>query len=154
MPKLTDSLTTMLTPAVQAAGYNMVGVEFVRAGKHSILRVYIDHENGISVDDCADASYQISAVLDLEDPISTEYHLEVSSPGLDRPLFSLQHYVQCVGQLVSIKLSRPVEGNRRNYQGRLLSVEQEQQQVVVEVDGEHHTLPFLLVDKANVIPEF
>lgn len=154
MPRLTDNLTTMLTPAVQAAGFDMVGVEFVRAGKHSILRVYIDHPDGISVDDCADASYQISAVLDLEDPIATEYHLEVSSPGLDRPLFSLSHYVQCIGQLVSIKLSRPIEGNRRNYQGRLSRVEQDSQQIVMEIDGEQQRLPLSLVDKANVIPEF
>ena len=83
MAKLEEKLTEMLEPGVEALGFELVGIEFVRAGKHSILRVFIDHENGITVDDCADVSHQVSAILDVEDPISTEYNLEVSSPGMD-----------------------------------------------------------------------
>jgi len=77
----------MLEAPVEALGFELIGVEFVRAGKHSTLRVYIDHVDGITVDNCADVSLQASAVLDVEDPINTEYNLEVSSPGMDRPLF-------------------------------------------------------------------
>ena len=76
LSKLEQRLSEMLNPAVEALGFELLGVEFVRAGKHSILRVYIDHENGINVDDCADVSHQVSAVLDVEDPINTEYNLE------------------------------------------------------------------------------
>ena len=78
MAKLEEKLTEMLEPGVEALGFELVGIEFVRAGKHSILRVFIDHENGITVDDCADVSHQVSAILDVEDPISTEYNLEGS----------------------------------------------------------------------------
>ena len=101
LSKLEQRLSEMLNPAVEALGFELLGVEFVRAGKHSILRVYIDHENGINVDDCADVSHQVSAVLDVEDPINTEYNLEVSSPGMDRPLFKAAHYAQVVGETVA-----------------------------------------------------
>lgn len=87
MTGLERQLTEMLESAVVASGYELVGLEFIRAGEHSTLRIYIDHENGITVEDCAEVSHQVSAVLDVEDPISVAYSLEVSSPGLDRPLF-------------------------------------------------------------------
>ncbi len=75
----------MITAPVEALGYELVGIEFIR-GRTSTLRIYIDSEDGINVDDCADVSHQVSAVLDVEDPISVAYNLEVSSPGLDRPM--------------------------------------------------------------------
>ena len=77
----------MLRPAVEETGKELLGVEYISAGNHSVLRLFIDHENGIDVDDCAEVSRQVGAILDVEDPISSEYSLEVSSPGLDRPLF-------------------------------------------------------------------
>ncbi|TMP74296.1 ribosome maturation factor RimP, partial [Pseudoalteromonas phenolica] len=82
MSKLEQDLTEMLEPAVAACGFELLGLEFVQAGRHSTLRVYIDHENGINVDDCAEVSRQVSAILDVEDPITNEYSLEVSSPGV------------------------------------------------------------------------
>ena len=97
MAKFEQKMTEMLRPAVEETGLELLGIEFVSAGKHSTLRVYIDHENGITVDNCADVSRQISAILDVEDPISTEYNLEVSSPGLDRPLFEKSHFEAVVG---------------------------------------------------------
>jgi len=86
--RMEDRLADMLAPAVEAMGFSLWGVEFVRAGKHSTLRVYIDHADGISVDHCAKVSHQVSAILDVEDPIQAEYFLEVSSPGMERPFFS------------------------------------------------------------------
>ena len=80
----------MITAPVEALGYELVGIEFVR-GRTSTLRIYIDSEDGINVDDCADVSHQVSAVLDVEDPITVAYNLEVSSPGLDRPMFTAEH---------------------------------------------------------------
>ena len=87
MSTLEQKLTEMITAPVEALGYELVGIEFVR-GRTSTLRIYIDSEDGINVDDCADVSHQVSAVLDVEDPITVAYNLEVSSPGLDRPMFT------------------------------------------------------------------
>lgn len=151
MAKLEDKLTEMLEPAVEALGFELVGVEFVRAGKHSILRVFIDHENGITVDDCADVSYQASAILDVEDPISTEYNLEVSSPGMERPLFKEHHFQQAVGEVVQIRLTMPMD-NRRNFKGRLTRCENGT--VSVEVDGQQFQLAVANIDKANVVPTY
>jgi ribosome maturation factor RimP len=141
----------MLTPPVEALGFEMVGIEFVRAGKHSILRVFIDHEKGIDVDDCADVSHQVSAVLDVEDPINTEYNLEVSSPGMDRPLFTEAHYERFVGEIISIRLSVPMD-NRRNFKGTLLNCENGQ--ISVEVDGETFLIAIANIDKGNLVPTF
>ncbi|WP_026294459.1 ribosome maturation factor RimP [Salinimonas chungwhensis] len=151
MAKLEDKLTDMLEPAVEASGFELVGVEFVRAGKHSILRVFIDHENGITVDDCADVSYQVSAILDVEDPISTEYNLEVSSPGLDRPLFREKHFQQAVGEVVQIRLVMPMD-NRRNFKGQLTGCDNGT--VSIDVDGQQFQLAVANIDKATVVPTF
>ncbi|RDV24489.1 ribosome maturation factor RimP [Alteromonas aestuariivivens] len=151
MSKLEDKLTEMLEPAVEAEGFELVGVEFVRAGKHSILRVFIDHENGITVDNCADVSYQVSAILDVEDPISTEYNLEVSSPGMDRPLFKEHHYQSVIGEIVQVKLALPMD-NRRNFKGRLLSCENGI--ISIEVDGQQFQLAVANIEKGNVVPTF
>lgn len=151
MAKLEHRLTDMLSPAVEALGFELVGIEFVRAGKHSILRVYIDNENGVNVDDCADVSYQVSAVLDVEDPISTEYYLEVSSPGLDRPLFKPTHYQSVVGEVVQVKLAVPLN-NRRNFKGVLSACNEGM--ITVNVDGQDYHLTITDIDKANVVPTF
>lgn len=144
-------LQGMLTPVVEALDYSCWGIEFISQGRHSVLRVYIDHENGILVDDCETVSRQLSAVLDVEDPISNEYTLEVSSPGMDRPLFTLEQYAAHVGEQVKIKLRSPVE-ERRNFQGLICSVED--QDVVVQVDEYEYLLPIELIEKANILPNF
>lgn len=144
-------MTEMLRPAVEETGLELLGIEFVSAGKHSTLRVYIDHENGITVDNCADVSRQISAILDVEDPISTEYNLEVSSPGLDRPLFEKSHFEAVVGETVEVKLSIPLNG-RRKFKGKLEAVENDS--LVVVVDGQDYELMISNVDKANLVPTF
>ncbi len=141
----------MLRPAVEVTGKELLGIEFISAGKHSVLRIYIDHENGINVDDCAEVSRQVSAILDVEDPISTEYNLEVSSPGLDRPLFTLAHFEAVVGEKVDVKLSMPLNG-RRKFKGKLVAVENDV--LVVNVDGEDYELIIGNVDKANLVPSF
>ncbi len=116
-----------------------------------MLRVYIDHENGISVDDCADVSHQVSAVLDVEDPIVGLYTLEVSSPGLDRPLFTEAHYERYLGQVAEIRLRSPLDG-RRKYKGHLLSVRDGQ--VVIEVDGVEYSLALDNIEKAHLVHEW
>ena len=146
-----EQLQAMLAPVVESLGYECWGVEFISQGRHSLLRVYIDHANGILVDDCEAVSRQVSAVLDVEDPISSEYTLEVSSPGMDRPLFTLEQFAKHVGEQVKIKLRSPFDG-RRNFQGLLRGVED--QDVVVLVDDHEFLLPIDLTDKANIIPRF
>lgn len=151
MSKFDEKLTEMLTPPVEALGFELLGIEFVRAGKHSTLRVFIDSPNGITVDDCADVSHQVSAVLDVEDPISTEYNLEVSSPGLDRPLFKEHHYLAVTGQTVSVRLRIPL-GNRRNFKGEVVSVEDGK--LLINVDGEEFELVIGNIEKGNLVPGF
>ena len=151
MSQLEQRLTEMLTPPVEALGFEMVGVEFVRAGKHSTLRIYIDHPEGITVDHCADVSHQVSAVLDVEDPISTEYNLEVSSPGMDRPLFKDAHYQACIGEVVSVRLRVPMD-NRRNFKGELISCEAGN--ITVNVDGQDFVLAVANIEKGNLVPSF
>ena len=99
-----EQLQDILTPVIEALGYECWGIEYISQGRHSVLRVYIDHENGILIEDCETVSRQLSAVMDVEDPISSEYTLEVSSPGMDRPLFTLEQFAAFVGEQVKIRL--------------------------------------------------
>lgn len=151
MTGLERQLTEMLEAPVAAAGYELVGLEFVRAGEHSTLRIYIDHENGITVDACAEVSHQVSAVLDVEDPITVAYNLEVSSPGLERPLFKAAHYEQFIGHEVSIVLKMAV-ANRRKWKGIIHAVEGET--VIVITDGQEEYFALSNIAKANLIPKF
>lgn len=146
-----EQLQALLAPVVEALGYQCWGIEFISQGRHSLLRVYIDHANGILIDDCEKVSRQVSAVLDVEDPVSGEYTLEVSSPGMDRPLFTLEQFAAHAGEQVKIRLRFPYEG-RRNFQGLLRGVEE--QDVVVQVEQHEYLLPIDSIDKANIIPRF
>ena len=146
-----DQLTELLKPAAEALGYEFLGIEYIAQGKHSILRIFIDHENGINVDDCASVSHQVSGILEVEDPISSQYTLEVSSPGLDRPLFTLAHFQQFVGKNVELRCHVGVDG-RRKFKGELVAVEDEQ--LILKVDNQDYTVEFSDVDKANLVAEF
>lgn len=146
-----QQLIDMIKPVVESLGYEFWGLEYVAQGKNSVLCIYIESENGINVDDCANVSRQASAVLDVEDPISSEYNLEVSSPGLDRPLFTLDQFQRNVGEFVDVRLRYPFEG-RRNFKGRLVAIEGED--AVVHVDEHEYLLPVDSIDKANVIYQF
>ena len=146
-----EQLQDLLAPVVVALGYQCWGIDFSSQGKHSVLRIYIDKEGGVLVEDCEIVSRQISGVLDVEDPISTEYTLEVSSPGMERPLFTIEQFASYAGEQVKIKLRSPFEG-RRNFQGLLRGVEE--QDVVVQVEDHEFLLPIDMIDKANIIPTF
>ncbi|WP_413283827.1 ribosome maturation factor RimP [Vibrio sp. MA40-2] len=151
MTGLERQLTEMLESPVGASGYELVGLEFIRAGEHSTLRIYIDSENGINVDDCAEVSRQVSAVLDVEDPISVAYNLEVSSPGLERPLFKTEHYQQFIGHEVNIVLKMAM-GNRRKWKGTIQAVEGET--IVITAEGQSEEFAISNISKANLIPKF
>ncbi|MBU2896314.1 ribosome maturation factor RimP [Vibrio hepatarius] len=151
MTGLERQLTEMLEAPVVALGYELVGLEFIRAGEHSTLRIFIDHEDGITVDGCAEVSRQVSAVMDVEDPITVAYNLEVSSPGLERPLFKAEHYEQFIGHEVSIVLKMSVV-NRRKWKGIIHSIEGET--VTVNIDGNEEEFALSNISKANLIPKF
>lgn len=144
-------LETMLAPIVESLGCEFWGLELRMQGKHSLLRIFIEKETGIAVEDCENVSRQVSSVLDVEDPISGEYTLEVSSPGMDRPLFTLEQYARYVGENISLKLRTAFEG-RRNFAGALTGIENDE--IVLLVDSEEYILPFELIDKAHVVPKF
>ncbi len=146
-----EQLQTLLAPVIESLGYQCWGVEFISQGKHSLLRVFIDHANGIGVEDCEKVSKQVSAILDVEDPIPYEYTLEVSSPGMDRPLFTLEQYEQYIGEQIKVKLRSAFEG-RRNFNGSLQGIED--QQIVLRVDNQEYLLPIELIEKANIEPNF
>ena len=142
-------LSQMFEPVVESMGYELVGVEFNAGGGHGTLRVYIDREQGVSLDDCAEISHQLSGILDVEDPIKQAYDLEISSPGIDRPLFKLADYERFNGQVAKVKLAVGVDG-RRNFRGRLQGVTDDRL-IGIEVDGERFELPFADIARANLV---
>lgn len=147
--KMPDMLTRLVEPVVVGMGFELVGVEFDTHQR--ILRVYIDSEKGIVVDDCSKVSHQLSGVLDVEDPIPGNYRLEISSPGLDRPLFSPEHFERFKGALARIQLSRPLDGRRR-FKARLAGCEGGRVQLMdgdVQID-----IPYESIEKARIVPEF
>lgn len=144
-----QGLDELFEPVVESMGYELVGVEFSGGASHGTLRVYIDREEGVSIDDCASISHQISAILDVEEPIQQAYDLEVSSPGLDRPLFKATDFERFSGQQVKIKMSTGLDG-RRNFKGVLQGVI-DSRLIKVEVDGEVFQLPLTDIGKANLI---
>lgn len=146
-----QQLQVMLAPAVTALGYEFWGLEYLTHARQSVLRVFIDGPNGITVEDCALVSRQLGALLDVEDPIAGDYTLEVSSPGMDRPLFTLDQFARYIGEQVRIRLRAPFEG-RRNFAGRLVGVEAED--VVVVVEDHEYLLPIEMIDKAQIVPQF
>ncbi|MCV2401557.1 ribosome maturation factor RimP [Marinomonas sp. C2222] len=146
-------LEEYIRPVVEGLGFTFWGMEYLSQGKDSVLRIFIDtdEEKGIDVEDCARVSRQVSSILDVEDPITGEYNLEVSSPGMDRPLFNLDQYQAYINAVVSLRLRVPFDG-RRKFKGQLMGIENED--IVIRVDQEEYLLPIELIEKANVVPQF
>jgi ribosome maturation factor RimP len=145
-------LRALLAPAVEALGFELWGVEYITRGRHRLLRVYIDGPEGVTVDDCAAVSHQVSGVLDVEDPVPGEYTLEVSSPGMDRTLFEPEQYARFDGSLLNLRLAVAFQG-RRKVRGRIKAADDEGVLLVLE-DGSEHRFAFADVDKATIEPEF
>ncbi|NYA26772.1 ribosome maturation factor RimP [Haemophilus haemolyticus] len=151
MATLEQNLQEMLQGAVEDLGCELWGIECQRAGRFMTVRLFIDKEGGVTVDDCADVSRQVSAILDVEDPIADKYNLEVSSPGLDRPLFTLLQFERYIGQDIAVHLRIPVM-ERRKWQGKLDRIENDM--VTLIVDGQEQVLVFGNIQKANVVAKF
>lgn len=150
MSRATD-LENLVAPAVASQGCELWGLEFSVQGRRSLLRLYIDSPTGVTLEDCERVSRQVSAVMDVEDPIASAYTLEVSSPGMDRPLYTQAQYARYVGQRIAVRLRVPYDGRRR-FQGVLNGLEDGD--VVLQVEDTEYLLPLDSIDKANVVPVF
>jgi len=144
-------LESIVAPVVEGLGFVFWGIELQGRGKDALLRIYIDAEAGVGINDCALVSRQVSALLDVEDPIEKAYVLEVSSPGWDRPLFKETHFKAFLGSVVEIKLLALFEGKRK-FKGILSTLEDGE--IAILVDDEEFTFPLELVDKAKIVPQY
>ncbi|VEI55772.1 ribosome maturation factor RimP [Haemophilus influenzae] len=151
MATLEQNLQEMLQDAVEDLGCELWGIECQRVGRFMTVRLFIDKDDGVTVDDCADISRQVSAILDVEDPIADKYNLEVSSPGLDRPLFTLLQFERYIGQDIAVHLRIPVM-ERRKWQGKLERIEKDM--ITLIVDDQEQILVFGNIQKANVVAKF
>ena len=148
MKNAAEQIAELIAPTVEALGLELWGIELQQQGKYSLLRIYIENrEDGVSIEDCEKVSRQVSALLDVEDPISGEYTLEVSSPGMDRPLFTAEQFGLYVGETVNIRLRTAMQ-RRRKFKG---VIERVNEGVVdLLVDGESVAIQLTDLDKANI----
>lgn len=142
-----DELLQLLSPTITDMGYELWGCEYLPQGKHSLLRIYIDKSEGIAVEDCQAVSHQVSALLDVEDPIPGFYNLEISSPGIPRPLFSSWQYERYVGQTIQVKTYKPVNGLRKLL-GTIVSVSEHA--VLLDISNEQQEVLFSNIVKAHL----
>ncbi|MGB5516955.1 MAG: ribosome maturation factor RimP [Gammaproteobacteria bacterium] len=144
-------LWDLLEPVVAGMGYELVEIEYNPSSRHGLLRLYIDHDDGIQLDDCTDVSNQVSALLDVEDPIPGHYNLEVSSPGMDRPLRTIRDFERFTGEIVKLKTAMAIDG-RRNFKGRLCGIDGDE--ISIECDGQQFNLSLASIEKARLVPDF
>ena len=147
---LSAQLRSLIEPVVTGMGFELWGVEYLTQGRYSVLKIFIDSENGIDVDDCASVSRQVGSLLDVEEPLRGQYTLEVSSPGMDRRLFTFEQFDLMKGFQVKLKLNKPFDGKKR-FTGLLVGTEDKE--VVLRVGEEETLFPYEMIDRANVVPE-
>lgn len=143
-----EQLSHLLKPSIVSLGFELWGIEFFSGATPSLLRIYIDSQNGITVDDCAAVSDQVGAVLEVEEVIPGDYTLEVSSPGIDRPLFFPDQYQRYLNHLIKVRLMWPEHG-RRSFRGYLHSVSDHQ--IEIEMEGAKYVIALDAVVKAKVV---
>ncbi len=154
MSQIGNDIEALLSPAVESLGLELLGLEFRPGNGNALLRLYIDapgREGGVTLDDCEAVSREVSALMDVHDPIDSHYTLEVSSPGIDRPLFKPAHFARFIGESAKIALEFPQDGRRR-FQGAILAVEGDV--VTIEQDGQPVALSCSSIQKARLVPAF
>ncbi|HBA66172.1 MAG: ribosome maturation factor RimP [Gammaproteobacteria bacterium HGW-Gammaproteobacteria-10] len=151
MKQAPEHLVNLIQPIVEGLGYECVGIEYNPHPRNGLLRIYIDSEQGILVEDCSKVSHQVSGMLDVEDPIQGNYQLEISSPGDDRPLFSIQQFERFIGHMVSVNLFKPIE-KRRKISGVIQSVDNDT--VFLQEGDRVYEIPFQAMSKARLVPEY
>lgn len=150
MQKVT-TLEKLIEPVVKGLGYDYVGLQLFPQGKHSVIKLYIDTSGGVTLDDCSQVSRQVMAVLEVEAEEMAQYSLEVSSPGLDRILFTAEQFKQYLGKKVSVHLNVAIKG-QRNFKGLLKDVQSSV--IVIESSEELITLSFTDIHEARLMPEW
>lgn len=147
-----NDIVELVKPSIEALGYEFWGLELSGSSKRkSLLRIYIDHEQGISVEDCEKVSRQLSRVLDVENPIHGEYMLEISSPGIDRALFYKEQYPAYCGEKLSIRTQLPIDG-QRNFKGVLVKAFDDK--ILLLEDDKEVSIDFSNIQKAHIIVEW
>lgn len=150
----------LISPILEQLGFELVELEFKREGRDWFLRIFIDKEGGVTLDDCADVSREVDALLDVEDLIDTAYRLEVSSPGIDRPLRNARDYERFRGRLVKVKTFEPLDPDarghsRKTFVGELLGLDGEMVQIrQTDKKGGVVVIPLSGIAKANIEFEF
>ena len=144
-------LTGLLQPLIEDLGYEFVGLEYSSNPKNPVVLIYIDRPEGIAIEDCETVSREVAALLDVEDPVPGHYNLEVSSPGLDRPLFSEEQFEQFAGETAAVTVYAPVDG-RRKFKGKIISAGDGE--VRIEQDGEEVVLEMSNVVKSRLVPDY
>ena len=153
MAKIVDKVFSIINPIIINMGYELLGIEYVASGKHSVLRIYIDCDEGVRVSDCETVSRQVSAIMDVEDPINGQYNLEVSSPGIERPLFIIAHYQRFLGYDVCLRTYRPIDG-RRNFTGSIGSVRETAKTIELVTELGPINLDIDIIEKANLVAHY
>lgn len=146
MANAADRVFSLIKETVESLGVELWDVRFVKEGASWYLRVFIDKEEGITIDDCTDVSHAIDPVIDEADPIDKSYYLEVCSCGLERELVKPEHFKKVLGETVKVKLYKAVDGVKE-FTGILLSSEES---IVLEVEGEEKEFSFKDISKANL----
>lgn len=150
-PGRQQEIEQLVGPIILALDCELWGIELVKQGRSTLLRIYIDREQGVTIEDCEAVSRRVSQILDVESPIAGQYTLEVSSPGMDRLLFRIEHYAEYAGEMVEVRLNQPFEG-RRKLTGTLAGVEGDE--VLVQVGDEEFVLPLEWIQRARIVPRF
>lgn len=145
---VSDQIEQLIEVPIESLGYELVGIEYIKNGQHTVLRIYIDAEQGIGIEDCERVSHQVSGILEVEEPISSAYSLEVSSPGFDRPLFKQRDFERFTGSEAKLSMRLPIQG-RRNFKGLLHGFSDGD--ILIEVDGEIYELPLSKLAKARLV---
>jgi len=156
MPSPRDQVVSrikeILIPALNSLGLELVEVEYRPESRGWVLRVYVDREGGVTVDDCRRVSEQVGDLLDVEDLIDHRYRLEVSSPGFDRPLVNEKDFVRFAGQRAQITTDEPI-ANQKNFQGRILGVS-DHKILIEREEGQRLEIPYGRIVRARILPEF
>lgn len=145
-----EKLLSILEPAVEAAGMEIVEIELLGSARRGTLRVFIDKPGGVNISDCAKISRSINAILDIEDPFSGSYTLEVSSPGINRPLTKPGHFERHIGEKVRVETRRPIEGNQRKYIGILKVFDEETPSITIETEQKNLIINLDDIQKARI----
>ena len=148
---VSDRLQTLLEPVIEDLGYELVGIEYLPNPKNRVVRVFIDQEpDGIGVEDCGKVSREVAAVLDVEEPVPGQYTLEVSSPGVERPLFTGAQFARFIGETAAVELSVPLD-KRRRFKGVIVAADENT--VTLEVDGQKVDLAVSDMARAHLAPD-